>query len=119
MGLSERENGKCCEGAEGSCGSTGCGAVLASLVGATKLGLTQEFLREKPELGGFSSGRRARDSCVSQSPADLQDESLCCLIVTSVKMRSLWLLLRSLFGRTGPGKPFLTGWPPEQPGCLG
>lgn len=54
------------------------GAVAAqvpvSLVVATKLGLTQEFLREKPELGGFSSGRRARDSCVPQSPAGLQKE---------------------------------------------
>lgn len=38
-----------------------------------KVGLTQEFLREKPELGAFSSGRRARDSCELQSPAELQD----------------------------------------------
>lgn len=51
------------------------GAVPASLVVGTKLGLTQEFLREKPELGGCSSGRRARHPCVPQSPAGLQDEA--------------------------------------------
>lgn len=94
------------------------GAVPASLVGDTKLSLTQEFLREQPELGGFSSGRRARDCCVPQSPAGLQGESsscLCSLVGTSVSMRSLWLLLRSLFGQTISGKAFLTAWPPEQP----
>lgn len=74
--------------------------------GDTELGLTQEFLREKPELGGLGSGRRARDSCVLQSPADL----LGCKIKVRLfplpfdcdlceDKKSLWSLLRSLLGQ--------------------
>lgn len=83
----------------------GCGAVPASLVVDTKLGLTREFLRQKPELGGLSSGRRARDSCVLQSPADLLG---CRMKVRLLSLpfdcnlcedKSLWLLFRSLPGQ--------------------
>lgn len=84
----------------------GCGAVPASLVVDTKLGLTREFLREKPELGGLSSGRRARDSCVLQSPADLLG---CRMEIRLLSLpfdcnlcedkKSLWSLLRSLLGQ--------------------
>lgn len=110
-------------GADGAVAAQGSGAVPVSLLVATKLGLTQEFLREKPELDGFSSGRRARDSCVPQSPAGLQEESqalLCCLIVTLVRMRSfgccshLCLARTRAQGQTQALKPFLA---PEQPRC--
>lgn len=86
----------------------GCGAVPASLVAPedTKLGLTLEFQREKPELGGLSPGRRARDSCVLQSPADLLG---CKIKVRLLSLpfdcdlcedkKSLWSLLRSLLGQ--------------------
>lgn len=84
----------------------GCGAVPASLMVDTKLGLTREFLRQKPELGGLSSGRRARDSCVLQSPADLLG---CRMKVRLLSLpfdcnlcedkKSLWSLLRSLPGQ--------------------
>lgn len=75
MELSEGEDGKCCEGCPVLRAAQGSGAVPASLVVHTEGFLSQEFLREKPELGGFSSGRRARGSCVPQSPAGLQEES--------------------------------------------
>lgn len=62
MELSEGEGGKCCEGCPVLRAARGSGAVPASLVVHTKGFLSQEFLGEKPELGGFSPGRRARDS---------------------------------------------------------
>lgn len=56
----------------------GCGAVPASLVVDTKLGLTQEFLRQKPELGGLKLREESQGLlCASKPcrPAGLQDES--------------------------------------------
>lgn len=98
MELSEDEDGQCCGRCPVLRAAQGSGAVPASLVGHTKRFLTQEFFREEPELGGFSSEGRARDSCVPQSPAGLQGESqaLPSALGTSVKVKSLWLLLRSL-----------------------